>query len=70
MLPVEFFTLRRRNRVTRLGQRARADIASFIRSPNRILSGAGEFPLYETAAAHMSVEAGGKVGTVVVTGSR
>ncbi len=47
-------------------RRAQSDIAAFIRTPGRVLSVAGEFPLYETAAAHMSVEAGGKVGTVVV----
>ncbi|MDR3534166.1 MAG: NADPH:quinone reductase [Rhodopila sp.] len=51
-------------------KRAQSDIAAFIRSPGRILSVAGEFPLYETAAAHMSVEAGGKVGTVVVACAR
>jgi NADPH:quinone reductase len=47
-------------------KRAQQDLAAFIRSPGRILSVAGEFPLYETAAAHRAVEAGGKVGTVVV----
>jgi NADPH2:quinone reductase len=47
-------------------KRAQTDIGSFVRSPNRILSVAAEFPLYETAAAHISVEAGDKVGTVVV----
>jgi NADPH:quinone reductase len=51
-------------------KRAQRDIAAFIRSPGRILSVAGEFPLYETAAAHLSVEAGGKVGTVVVACAR
>ena len=47
-------------------KRAQADIAAFIRTPGRILPVAGTFALYETAAAHMSVEAGGKAGTVVV----
>ena len=51
-------------------KRAQQDIAAFIRSPNRILSVAGTFPLYETAAAHLSVEAGGKTGTVVVECAR
>jgi NADPH2:quinone reductase len=51
-------------------KRAQQDIAAFIRSPRRMLSVAGEFPLYQTAAAHLSVEAGGKVGTVVVAGAR
>ena len=51
-------------------KRAQLDIAAFIRTPGRILSVAGEFPLFETAAAHLSVEAGGKIGTVVVTCAR
>ena len=51
-------------------KRAQLEIAAFIRTPGRVLSVAGEFPLYETAAAHLSVEAGGKVGTVVVACAR
>jgi NADPH:quinone reductase len=51
-------------------KRAQQDIAAFIRTPGRILSVAGTFPLYQTAAAHLSVEAGGKVGTVVVECAR
>jgi NADPH2:quinone reductase len=51
-------------------KRAQADIAAYIRTPRRMLSVASEFPLYETAAAHISVEAGGKVGTVVVACTR
>jgi NADPH2:quinone reductase len=51
-------------------KRAQSDIAAFTRTPGRILSVAGAFPLYETAAAHLSVEAGGKVGTVVVACAR
>jgi NADPH:quinone reductase len=51
-------------------KRAQLDIAAFIRAPGRILSVAGVFPLYETAAAHLSVEAGGKIGTVVVACAR
>jgi NADPH:quinone reductase len=51
-------------------KQAQLDIAAFIRTPGRILSVAGAFPLYETAAAHLSVEAGGKVGTVVVACAR
>jgi NADPH2:quinone reductase len=47
-------------------KRAQTDIARFIATPGRVLSVDGKFPLYETAAAHMSVEQGGKVGTVVV----
>lgn len=51
-------------------QRAQQDIAAFVRTPGRLLSVAGEFPLYQTAAAHKAVEAGGKVGTVVVACAR
>ena len=46
--------------------RAQADLARFIATPGRILSVDGVFPLYQTAAAHLSVEQGGKTGTVVV----
>ncbi len=51
-------------------KRAQTDIASFVRSPGRILSVAARFPLYETAAAHLAVEAGDKIGTVVVDCAR
>jgi NADPH2:quinone reductase len=51
-------------------KRAQQDLAAFIRTPGRILSVAGTFPLIETAAAHLSVEAGAKVGTVVVECAR
>jgi NADPH:quinone reductase len=47
-------------------KRAQRDMARFIATPGRILSVDGTFPLYQTAAAHLSVEQGGKVGTVVV----
>ena len=47
-------------------KRAQRDLTRFIASPGRMLSVAGRFPLFETAAAHLSVEQGGKVGTVVV----
>ncbi len=50
-------------------KRAQSDIAAFLRTQGRILSVAGVFPLQETAAAHLSVEAGGKIGTVVVVPS-
>ena len=42
----------------------------FVATPGRILSVAARFPLYETAAAHMAVEPGGKVGTVIVECAR
>src|SRR5437764_12279934 len=51
-------------------KRAQSAIAAWMASPGRILSVAGRFPLYETAAAHEAVEAGGKVGTVVVEPQR
>ena len=51
-------------------KRAQRDIAAFVRTRGRLLSVAGEFGLGETAAAHRSVEAGGKVGTVVVACDR
>ncbi|MSP03347.1 MAG: NADPH:quinone reductase [Acetobacteraceae bacterium] len=47
-------------------KRAQTDMTRFVASPGRILSVAGTFPLYSTAAAHMSVEQGGKIGTVIV----
>jgi NADPH:quinone reductase len=47
-------------------KRAQRDVAAFVRTPGRILSVASVFPLFEIAAAHKSVEAGGKIGTVVV----
>jgi NADPH:quinone reductase len=47
-------------------RRAQADITAWIGSGERMLSVAGRFPLKDCAAAHEAVEAGGKVGTVVV----
>jgi hypothetical protein len=47
-------------------KRAQEDIAAFVRQPGRMLSVADVYPLSQTAAAHVSVEAGGKIGTVVV----
>jgi NADPH:quinone reductase len=51
-------------------KRAQTDIAAWTRTPGRILSVAARFPLEETAAAHKTVEAGGKVGTVIVEPQR
>src|SRR5271170_4007748 len=51
-------------------RRAQSDIAAWTASPGRILSVAARFPLYETAAAHKAVEAGGKIGTVIVEPQR
>ncbi|HEX5380407.1 MAG TPA: NADPH:quinone reductase [Phenylobacterium sp.] len=47
-------------------KRAQTDIGRWISTGRRQLSVAGRFPLAECAAAHEQVEAGGKVGTVVV----
>jgi NADPH:quinone reductase len=47
-------------------QRAQADITRWLASP-RLHRVAGLFPLDQTAAAHLAVEAGSKRGTVVVT---
>lgn len=51
-------------------RRAQSDILAWLRAGKRTLSVAAEFPLAETAAAHEAVEAGGKVGTVVVRPDR
>jgi NADPH:quinone reductase len=51
-------------------RRAQADIARWTTGGQRMLTVAAQFPLYETAAAHKAVEAGGKVGTVVVEPQR
>jgi NADPH2:quinone reductase len=51
-------------------KRAQSDLAAFIKTPGRLLPVAGRFPLYETAEAHVAVEAGGKEGTVVVECAR
>ena len=51
-------------------KRAQTDIAAWTATPGRILSVAARFALYETAAAHKTVEAGGKVGTVIVEPQR
>jgi NADPH2:quinone reductase len=51
-------------------RRAQSDIARFTAAPGRLLSVAARFPLYETAAAHLAVERGDKVGTVIVECAR
>ena len=47
-------------------RRAQADIAAWISETPRDLAVAGRFPLEDCAGAHEKVEAGDKVGTVVV----
>jgi NADPH:quinone reductase len=51
-------------------KRAQSDLTRFIATPGRILSVADRFPLHQTAAAHMAVERGDKIGTVVVECAR
>ena len=45
---------------------ARADIATWLAAGPRMHTVAARFPLAETGAAHQFVEAGGKLGTVIV----
>ena len=51
-------------------KRAQSDIRRFVAAPGRVLSVAARFSLAETAAAHLAVERGDKVGTVVVECAR
>ncbi len=51
-------------------RRAQSDIARWLSCGRRILSVAARFPLYETTAAHLEVERGGKIGTVIVEPQR
>ena len=51
-------------------KRAQTDIAAWTATPGRILSVSARFPLSETAVAHKAVEAGGKIGTVIVEPQR
>jgi NADPH2:quinone reductase len=49
---------------------AQADITKWLTAGKRIHNIAGKFPLSETAQAHLAVEKGGKLGTVVVDCAR
>jgi NADPH2:quinone reductase len=51
-------------------KRAQQDIAAWTGTGRRLLSVAARFPLSQTADAQAAVEAGGKVGTVVVEPQR
>ncbi|MEJ0020120.1 MAG: NADPH:quinone reductase [Acetobacteraceae bacterium] len=51
-------------------KRAQTDMARWIATGPRLLSVAAQFPLAEAAAAHQTVERGGKVGTVVIDCAR
>ena len=47
-------------------QAAQADILKWLHAGQRIHNIAGVHPLADTAAAHRAVEAGNKLGTVIV----
>ena len=49
---------------------AQADITKWLLAGKRIHNIAGQFPLSETAQAHLAVEKGGKLGTVLVDCAR
>ena len=49
---------------------AQADITKWLAAGRRIHNIAGQFPLSETAQAHMAVEKGDKIGTVIVDCAR
>ena len=49
---------------------AQADISKWLAAGNRIHNIAAQFPLAETAQAHLAVERGGKLGTVIVDCAR
>lgn len=51
-------------------RRAQSDIVRWLSPGGRTLSVAARFPLYETVAAHLAVERGGKIGTVIVEPQR
>ena len=49
---------------------AQADISKWLASGRRIHNIAGQFPLSQTAHAHLAVEKGDKLGTVIVDCTR
>jgi len=49
---------------------AQADITKWLAAGSRLHNVAGQFPLSETAAAHLAVEKGDKLGTVIVDCAR
>jgi NADPH2:quinone reductase len=49
---------------------AQADITKWLAASRRIHNIAGRFALSETAPAHMAVEKGDKIGTVIVDCAR
>jgi NADPH2:quinone reductase len=49
---------------------AQADISKWLAKDRRIHNIAAQFPLSETAQAHLAVEKGDKLGTVIVDCAR
>ena len=49
---------------------AQADLSRWLAAGRRIHNIAGQFPLAETADAHLAVEQGDKLGTVIVDCTR
>jgi len=49
---------------------AKADITKWAAAGKRLHNIAGQYPLSETAEAHLAVEQGGKLGTVIVDCAR
>jgi NADPH2:quinone reductase len=49
---------------------AQADISKWLAGGTRIHAIAAQFPLSETAQAHLAVEKGDKLGTVIVDCAR
>jgi NADPH2:quinone reductase len=49
---------------------AQADISKWLAAGKRLHIIAGQFPLAETAQAHLAVERGDKLGTVIVDCAR
>jgi NADPH2:quinone reductase len=49
---------------------AQADISKWLAKGNRIHNIAAQFPLAQTAQAHLAVEKGDKLGTVIVDCAR
>ena len=45
---------------------AQIDITKWLNAGPRIHNVAGQYPLHETAQAHLAVEKGDKLGTVIV----
>ena len=54
----------------RLLAAAQADITKWLSAGTRLHNIAGQFPLQETAQAHLAVERGDKLGTVIVDCAR